>query len=163
MIFLLLACTNTGTVSLGGDDTASTSDDTASVDDTGEVADHDPNGDYEGEFVVNVYWAVWDEKFSCGDDGEITVDDGRVEGYGGCYLDFGDSGISFDAYIEGELDDDNQFEGTALILLNDGVREDESPAKGDFSSDSATAEGGGDMTAYNENMDYGWELNLEKQ
>ena len=163
MLFLLLACSDTGTVTLGKDDTASATDDTGAVDDTGEVTEHDPDGDYEGEFIVSVYWATWDEKYSCGDDGELTVEDGEVEGYGGCYLDFGNSGITFDAYISGELDDDNQFEGTALILLNDGVREDESDATGDFSADTATAEGSDDMTAYNETMDYDWELTLEKQ
>ena len=160
MILLLLACAP-GTVTLGGVDTASI-DDTASTDDTGEV--HDPDGSYGGRFEVSVWWKAWEYGVSCdGDDAEVQVEDGEVSGWGECKLDIENRELLFTVLVSGDLDEELQLEGEALILLNEGVREDESGSEGDFSAGTVTLGGDGDMTAYNETMDYEWLMELERE
>lgn len=164
MIVLLLACTNSGSITLGGDSGSTGSDTGSTGDDTGAASGHDPEGTYSGTIEVEIYWADWNFGDTCsGSRIEVEVEGTEVAGSGGCVFDWGDEGsMSFDVTVSGQLDDDDAFDGMAEILLNDGVREDESSASGDFSSDDATLGGFDDMTAYDRTMDYEWTMTLER-
>lgn len=163
MLLLLTACLGTGTVSVDPSNTSA--DDTGvTADDTGEApAGWNPNGDYDGSFSVDIYWSAWNWGDDCdGRELNLSVEDRKVDGYGACYFDWDDEGgMLFEVYVEGELDDDNQLDGDVRVLLNEGVRTDDSDASAAFNAEDVTVEGDGAMTAYDETMDYSWEMDLQ--
>lgn len=165
MTLLLLACSNTGSVALGPQDGVPSTDTGAAATDTGEVVTHDPEGDYEGDFEVSVYWDAWDYAATCNDDEvELTVEGSDVEGVASCTFDWEDGGsMTFRVHVTGELDDDHLLDGDATVDLNDYTREDDSGATGDFASDAPRLGGSGEMSAYGEDMEYEWVLDLERR
>lgn len=162
MSLFLLACTNTGSVALGPEPHSDTG---LHGGDTGEVVEHDPNGDYEGELQVSVYWDVWDYSATCDDDDvELTVEDGQVDGTAVCVFDWDDGdSMQFRVRVTGEVDDEHMLDGDAYVDLADYTREDDSDASGDFSSDEPVLGGSDNMTAYGEDMEYEWQLVLERR
>ena len=112
--------------------------------------DADLSGDWQGSAVVEVYWSAWRWGDDCSGDAHLTISSGgTVSGSLGCPLD--EAEIDLDVVLMGLSPD---LTGDAEVLLNDGVRTDETTWRGRASGDRIVGELSGTMIAYGDDMDY---------